>query len=159
MLSLSSTTTLASLLALTPVYAREITFPPISPRYGAEQYPLGTVPGLEPGPLGLEGYGLTTFANLPYVYCLSDKGNEDVEKFDVAFLGAGFDTVSSFPFTTYEFFIFWVVLFFCVRRVFGEGVFCLRLGFMEREGVWWGFGDEICRESTFYSLGRMGYHC
>jgi agmatinase len=42
------------------------------------------------------GYGLTTFANLPYVYCLSEKRNEDVEKFDVAFLGAGFDTVSAF---------------------------------------------------------------
>lgn len=42
----------------------------------------------------MEGYGLTTFANLPYVFCLSGRANEDVEKFDVAFLGAGFDTVS-----------------------------------------------------------------
>lgn len=48
------------------------------------------------------GYGLTTFANLPYVFCLSDKGNEDVERFDVAFLGAGFDTVSSLFFVFRE---------------------------------------------------------
>ncbi|KAL2394481.1 Guanidinobutyrase [Exophiala dermatitidis] len=34
--------------------------------------------------------GLTTFANLPWVHCLSKDG--DVEKYDIAFLGAPFDT-------------------------------------------------------------------
>lgn len=37
--------------------------------------------------------GLTTFANLPHVYCLADVDNEKVEPFDIAFLGAPFDTV------------------------------------------------------------------
>jgi agmatinase len=87
-----SLTAIATLLAATT--ARDITFPPISPQYGSqEQHPLGAGVGFDLGPLGALGYGLTTFANLPYVYCLSEKGNEDVEKFDIAFLGAGFDTV------------------------------------------------------------------
>lgn len=38
--------------------------------------------------------GLTTFGNLPYVYCLADTRNEAVEKFDIAILGAPFDTVN-----------------------------------------------------------------
>lgn len=44
----------------------------------------------------MQGYGLTTFANLPYVFCLGDVANREVEGFDVAFLGAGFDTVGFF---------------------------------------------------------------
>ncbi|TID27616.1 agmatinase 1 [Venturia nashicola] len=98
--SLSTTTALlASLLVASTIAARDITFPPISPQYGAheQQYPLlgsaGQIVG--DGPLGVMGYGLTTFANLPYVFCLSEKANEDVEKFDVAFLGAGFDTATT----------------------------------------------------------------
>lgn len=47
-------------------------------------------------PFGLEFdtpfAGLSTFANVPYVHCLS--GSEDTEHYDVAFLGAPFDTVS-----------------------------------------------------------------
>lgn len=39
--------------------------------------------------------GLNTYANLPYVHCLSaGKGNE-VEEYDIAILGAPFDTVSN----------------------------------------------------------------
>ena len=38
--------------------------------------------------------GLTTFANTPHVYCLADAPNDKVEPFDIAFLGAPFDTVS-----------------------------------------------------------------
>lgn len=34
--------------------------------------------------------GLTTFANLPWIHCLAEK--EDVSKYDIAFLGAPFDT-------------------------------------------------------------------
>jgi agmatinase len=37
--------------------------------------------------------GLTTYANLPYVHCLAGK-NVEVEKYDIAILGAPFDTVS-----------------------------------------------------------------
>ena len=40
--------------------------------------------------------GLTTFANLPHVYCLADVANEQVEPFDIGFLGAPFDTVRTF---------------------------------------------------------------
>lgn len=37
--------------------------------------------------------GLTTYANLPYVHCLAGD-DEEVEKYDIAILGAPFDTVS-----------------------------------------------------------------
>jgi hypothetical protein len=40
---------------------------------------------------GSRFHGLKTFANLPYVFCFSEK--EDVEKYDIAILGAPFDTV------------------------------------------------------------------
>jgi hypothetical protein len=40
-----------------------------------------------------------TFANLPYVFCLDEKDEEGKGgRFDIAFLGAGFDTVCSFYF-------------------------------------------------------------
>lgn len=39
---------------------------------------------------GMKYAGLTTFANLPWVYCLSKE--KDIEKYDIAFLGAPFDT-------------------------------------------------------------------
>lgn len=76
--------------------AREITFPPVS---GYNQAPLGSE-----GPDRLNGIldytdvssskfgGLTTFANLPYVHCLAAEGI-DVESYDIAILGAPFDTV------------------------------------------------------------------
>lgn len=40
---------------------------------------------------GSEFNGLTTFAHLPYVPCLSD--SSQIESYDIAFLGAPFDTV------------------------------------------------------------------
>lgn len=81
------------LLALATANAREIIFPPIS-GYGSI-----------PNQVLLDGYndaditqskfaGLTTYANLPYVHCLAKEG-EEVETFDIAVLGAPFDTVSS----------------------------------------------------------------
>jgi hypothetical protein len=39
-----------------------------------------------------EFFGLTTFANLPYVNCL--KPDESQGRYDIAILGAPFDTVS-----------------------------------------------------------------
>lgn len=89
-------------LPLVTLEAREIVFPPVSgyvPRYGAQHQLSGdgafqtsdddvTIPGTFSG--------LMSFANLPYVSCL--KGIQagaasDDEKFDIAILGAPFDTV------------------------------------------------------------------
>ena len=36
--------------------------------------------------------GLTTYANMPYVNCVSEEGG--IESYDIAILGAPFDTVS-----------------------------------------------------------------
>lgn len=42
---------------------------------------------------GSKFLGVSTYANLPYVHCLGGK-DEDVETYDIAILGAPFDTVS-----------------------------------------------------------------
>ncbi|KAF9628922.1 Ureohydrolase [Lasiodiplodia theobromae] len=89
----------SALLPLLPflTLAREITFPPLS-GYQNQQVPVQ--PGSEfdaagniknDGISGAKFAGLMTFANLPYVHCLA-ADEEDVEKFDIAFLGAPFDT-------------------------------------------------------------------
>ena len=70
--------------------AREITFPPVS-GYSSQQI-------IFQGPNDAEittskFVGLVTYANLPYVHCLAPEG-EEVEPFDIAILGAPFDTVS-----------------------------------------------------------------
>lgn len=91
----------SALLPLFPflTLAREITFPPLS-GYQNQQVPVQ--PGSEfdatgniknDGISGAKFAGLMTFANLPYVHCLA-ADEQDVEKFDIAFLGAPFDTVS-----------------------------------------------------------------
>ena len=80
-----------SLLALalaSKSVAREITFPPVS----GVQHPLGESDinsGLDLSAILYSG--LTTYANLPYVHCLAND-DEDVEKYDIAILGAPFDT-------------------------------------------------------------------
>jgi agmatinase len=70
---------------------REIIFPPISAIHSPQQYlsPFKDDPAalLE----GADFHGLSTFANLPYVKCMSP--DEEVEKYDIAILGAPFDTV------------------------------------------------------------------
>ncbi|KAM3419385.1 hypothetical protein BST61_g5314 [Cercospora zeina] len=66
--------------------ARDITFPPV-------QHPLGVetdAPGLSEDISLAKFAGLTTFANLPYVHCLSS--DEEVDPYDIAILGAPFDT-------------------------------------------------------------------
>jgi agmatinase len=50
-----------------------------------------TTPGL--GGMAIPFAGLSTYAHLPYVHCLADVSNSKVEKFDIAVLGAPFDTV------------------------------------------------------------------
>lgn len=72
--------------------AREIVFPQLVPQVafdGArnDQFsPWTNIPS--------SVAGLTTFANLPHVFCLADAANEKIEPFDIAFLGAPFDTVT-----------------------------------------------------------------
>lgn len=74
--------------------AREIVFPPTS----GFQYPLGNNLGTleyETDDIASSKYnGLMTYANLPYVHCLANTtlSGEDVEKYDIAVLGAPFDT-------------------------------------------------------------------
>ena len=76
------------------ISARDIVFPPVAaihPSIQPLQYPFTTDdPTIETGGIA----GLTTFANLPYVHCLSE--DAEISKYDIAFLGAPFDTVGLF---------------------------------------------------------------
>lgn len=85
---------------LIPVLARDITFPPtagINPSTGnAEaQTPL-SMPRLDDVDIvtGSAFSGLTTYAHLPYTNCFVETDEEKREKYDIAILGAPFDTVS-----------------------------------------------------------------
>lgn len=73
----------------TSINAREIVFPPT---YERGQAILGGYN--DPDISHAKFAGLDTFANLPYVHCLAEK-SDDEEKFDIAIMGAPFDTVSS----------------------------------------------------------------
>lgn len=77
-----------SSLSAAVVTAREITFPPVA----ALQHPMVAGLPFEADISQALFSGLTTYANLPYVHCLQDGG--EVEKYDIAILGAPFDTVS-----------------------------------------------------------------
>jgi agmatinase len=79
------------LLAAPLAYAREMSFPPVSGYTTSDQVVLGGNYDLDISQARFAG--LTTYANLPYVHCLA-KGGEEVEKYDIAVLGAPFDTVS-----------------------------------------------------------------
>jgi agmatinase len=81
--------TLVPFLAL--ARAREIVFPPSS-GYTTDQAVLSA--GYNNPDISQAKFaGMTTYANLPYVHCLAAEG-EEVEQFDIAVLGAPFDTVS-----------------------------------------------------------------
>ena len=83
-------------------FAREITFPPVS-GFAGEAYQLPFSGSLQSDidvSTGSAFNGLTTFANLPYVHCLSN--NSDIEKYDIAFLGAPFDTVRKLRLPSYN---------------------------------------------------------
>jgi agmatinase len=68
--------------------SRQITFPPVAAvPYGAETR-LGH--GSDVLQDEAKFAGLTTFANVPWVHCLSKEN--DIEKYDIAILGAPFDT-------------------------------------------------------------------
>ncbi|KAF1950130.1 Arginase/deacetylase [Byssothecium circinans] len=68
--------------------AREITFPPVSGFAGQEVFRASSGIDITTGSAFA---GLTTYANLPYVHCLAKEG-EEVERYDIAILGAPFDT-------------------------------------------------------------------
>jgi len=81
---------LVSLLPLS-VIARDVIFPPVAAIHingQSSQAPLNVE---NDALLELKRFaGLTTFANVPWVHCLSPEAQ--VEKYDIAFLGAPFDT-------------------------------------------------------------------
>jgi len=89
-------TTLLPLLGV--AQAREWEFPH-APSFSSAQNPLE---GLSGGgddidiEYGSQFHGLTTYGNIPYLNCFSDKALEGTEnnKYDIAILGAPFDTVS-----------------------------------------------------------------
>ncbi|KAH7088809.1 arginase family-domain-containing protein [Paraphoma chrysanthemicola] len=68
--------------------AREIVFPPVS-GYTTDQ---AILRGYNDPDISQPKFaGLMTYANLPYVHCLAADG-EEVERFDIAIMGAPFDT-------------------------------------------------------------------
>ncbi|MCJ1286929.1 hypothetical protein MMC26_006275 [Xylographa opegraphella] len=86
---LLSVSAICSLLVAT--CAREIVFPPVDAIY-AYQSSLRAGGSLDDVDIttGSQFSGLTTFAHLPYVNCFED--TDDAPKYDIAFLGAPFDT-------------------------------------------------------------------
>ena len=89
-------------------YGREIVFPSIAAieryqRHGSghvDQTPLSlSNPADDDEGISLETDamgGLTSFAHLPYVPCFSPMTDEEIESYDIAVLGAPFDTVGLF---------------------------------------------------------------
>ena len=77
-------------LCITVVAAREIVFPPVL----NTQQLFGTYNSPFDQDISTPLFnGLSTYAGLPYVHCLAPAEHE-VEKYDIAILGAPFDTVS-----------------------------------------------------------------
>jgi hypothetical protein len=88
----SLTKMLFTLPFLPLVGAREIVFPPTS-GYSTDQAVLRA--GYNDPDISQARFaGMSPYANLPYVHCLAGEG-EEVERLDIAVLGAPFDTVSS----------------------------------------------------------------
>jgi agmatinase len=69
---------------------------PHGPDYSTTQNPLNGLADNDDVDIvsGSQFRGLTTYANIPYLNCLSDEAAEST-KYDIAILGAPFDTVSS----------------------------------------------------------------
>lgn len=94
--TLIPTATMLTPLILTVVAAsaraREITFPPVAAIH-PQQHSLGDHDIDHPIDIsGMQYGGLMTYANLPYAHCLAAEGDE-VEPYDIAVIGAPFDTV------------------------------------------------------------------
>ena len=71
---------------------REIVFPPINPLQN-QQYEAVFNHPKDILNVEMKYAGLTTFANVPWIHCLSK--DDEVEKFDIAILGAPFDTATT----------------------------------------------------------------
>lgn len=75
--------------------SREITFPSVAPIEAYGQLPIQQL--LSDSVNKDEDYtkfaGLQTYANIPWVHCLSS--NQEIEKYDIAILGAPFDTATT----------------------------------------------------------------
>lgn len=72
--------------------ARDIVFPPVAGVAGpSRQWPIGLEEKVDIVS-GSQFSGLTTFAHMPYVNCFVDSEAEK-DSYDIAFLGAPFDTV------------------------------------------------------------------
>ncbi|KAI0446443.1 arginase [Xylaria telfairii] len=69
-------------------------FPHVSNYHSAAQRPLGVQSDDDDVDIlyGSQFSGLTTYANIPYINCLSDEAAESSSKYDIAILGAPFDT-------------------------------------------------------------------
>lgn len=85
----------AASLLIIPAYARDIVFPPVAAVHNpsSHQYPLAHEDPIDIV-TGSQFSGLTTFANLPYLNCFVDDESTTNNNYDIAFLGAPFDTVS-----------------------------------------------------------------
>jgi agmatinase len=93
-----SATILAILLALGFPAGRAWEFPPVAvgPAGKLEGQHRLSVTGDDDVNIvtGSRFHGLKTFANLPYVFCFAEQ--EETAKYDIAILGAPFDTVRLF---------------------------------------------------------------
>jgi hypothetical protein len=86
----------ALLLAASVVLARDIKFPPAAGYQHRLLMDMGSVedvPGDSDDLSQAKFAGLLTFAHIPYVHCLAGE-KDTVEPFDIAILGAPFDTVA-----------------------------------------------------------------
>ncbi|EPE09045.1 arginase family protein [Ophiostoma piceae UAMH 11346] len=95
------------LLLAAVAQAREIAFPPVAAIHGAaggRQVPLHHQTYQSSGSIDVDDVdltvdamgGLTSFAHLPYVSCFSPQTDAEVGSYDIAVLGAPFDTATSF---------------------------------------------------------------
>lgn len=95
---------LSSLLILTLAglgQTRDIIFPPVTgiDRILPGQAPLRLDTDTDEDNVSLDTDavgGLTSFGHLPYVPCFAAKADEDIDKYDIAVLGAPFDTGTSY---------------------------------------------------------------
>lgn len=86
--------------AATLAHCREIVFPPVAgipDRVPGQQAPLRLDTDDDDVDLSTDSVGgLTSFAHLPFVPCFSDKPDEEIDKYDLAIVGAPFDTATSY---------------------------------------------------------------
>ncbi len=86
-------------LLLGSSHAHEIVFPPVAAIAANGQAPLRGLdsPSEEDIDLTTDSVGgLTSFAHLDYVPCFASKPAEEIAKYDIAILGAPFDTATSY---------------------------------------------------------------